>query len=444
VKTFWQLLRVGFWMLPLQRALTVIGALVLVSGLLFDMRLNVPGSTLPITFFGPALMMLVPLLAGGVFLRMLSSSRALLLRPHARGRLLLGSLGILIVATMSWMLCYWMSFQTAPVKYRPDAEAMLMMFALTANFGTMCAVVLFIASRSPLWTLIILALWQAPALLLHAFGIEDASRLAGGPVSLAMSAAVWVVFSVWFLRVRRIHAAAWARREASEPLVQPAVAAVQAASQSREQAMTRWVLSNATPLGLGLQCLAACLVLLAIQWALGRESGVRPMQSMMFGVLSTVTLVLGALGSSMARRSRALWLPAGRSRLELHAWIERQMLLLMLLVGIAVVLAAFIVWLLLTPRPGLPLRYLLPALLLPGLCAGWLGLMQQHQRSMFDALAGLGIAAGIFYGLVRPLYVGSAEPPWAALGAQIALAVLLREVAYVRWRSADWRRAQHA
>ena len=31
MKTFWQLLRLAFWMLPLQRALTVIGAVVLIS-----------------------------------------------------------------------------------------------------------------------------------------------------------------------------------------------------------------------------------------------------------------------------------------------------------------------------------------------------------------------------------------------------------------------------
>lgn len=59
-------------------------------------------------------------------------------------------------------------------------------------------------------------------------------------------------------------------------------------------------------------------------------------------------------------------------------------------------------------------------------------------------LAGIGIAAGIFYGLVRPLYAGIAQAPWMVLGAQIALAVLLREVAHVRWRGADWRRAQPA
>ncbi len=50
----------------------------------------------------------------------------------------------------------------------------------------------------------------------------------------------------------------------------------------------------------------------------------------------------------------------------------------------------------------------------------------------------------LFHSLVKPLYVGSAAAPWGVLGAQVALAVLLREVAWVRWRGADWRRAQQA
>jgi hypothetical protein len=106
VRTFLQLLRVGFWMLPLQRWLTVIGAMVLVTGQLFDLPFNMPGSTLPLTFLGASLVMAVPLLAGGVFLRQLSMSRALLLRPHARRRLLAGFVGILVLVTCAWMICY--------------------------------------------------------------------------------------------------------------------------------------------------------------------------------------------------------------------------------------------------------------------------------------------------------------------------------------------------
>jgi hypothetical protein len=438
MSTFWQLLGIGFWMLPLQRALTVIGALVIVAGQLFQLPFNMPGSTLPVTFFGVFLVMIVPLLAGGVFLRMLASSRALLLRPHARGRLLAGALGILVLTTLAWICCYWMAFLQAPPKFRPDAEALLLMFAMTLNFGTMCVVVLFIASRSPLWTLVMLLVWQAPGLLLHALGVEDAARLIGGPVSLVMSGLAWLLFGIGFLRARRIHAGAWGRREAATgaPVTAPAPPAQ---ALTRAQGMSRWLLAGSTPVVMGLQCLSACLLLLAMQWALGRTAGPWPLQSMMFGTMAAVALVTGAVGSNMARRSRALWLPAGLTRIELHAWVERRMLAVALAVCLAVALAGVVAWWWFAPRPALPLSYLLPAMLAPGLCAGWLGLMQQHPRGFFDALAGLGIGAAIFYGLVNPLYVGSAEPRWLILGAVLALAVLLREVAYVRWRGADWR-----
>jgi hypothetical protein len=438
VKTFLQLLRIAFWMLPLQRGLTVIGAVVLVAGQLFELPLNMPGSTLPLTFFGVALMMVVPLLAGGVFLRMLSASRALLLRPHARGRLLAGVVGILVLVTVFWVGCYWMAFQSVPPKYQPGGEQYMLMFVMTLSFGTQCAVALFVASRSPLWTLLILAAWQLPGLLLHLFGVTDASRLLGGPVSLAMSGVAWVAFGIWYLRVRRVHATAWGRKSESAPL---ADAAVEVVAISREQAMARWVLGGSSPLRIGLQCLPAAIGVLAIQWILARDSGERALPAMMFGTLAIIAAVGGAVSTAMAAHARSLWLPAGRTRLQLHAWTEWRMVQVVLAVWAAILLVGVSLWLLL-PRASLPPLYLFCELLAPGLAAAWLGLMQQHRRSLFDALAGLAILAGWFYGLVRPLYTASEAARWDILAAQLGLAVLLREVAYVRWRSADWRRVQ--
>ncbi len=440
MRTFLQLLRIGFWMLPLQRWLTVIGAAVLVGGQVLRLPFNMPGSTLPVTFFGATLMMSVPLLAGGVFLRMLSASRVLLLRPHARGRLLGGVLGILLLVTCTWLLCYWMAFLSAPPEYRPGLEAYLLMFATTLSFGTQCAITLFIASRSPLWTLLVLVIWQLPGLLLHFLGVVDAARLLGGPVSIAMSGFVWMVFGIWYLRARRIHASAWGQKAQSaaataEPVVVPA---------SREQAMTRWLLAGVTPLRLGLQCLLAALAVLALQWVFARGSESRVLNATMFGTLSIVAAAGGAISRAMAGHARALWLAAGRTRLQLHGWTERQMLRVLLAIFAAVLLAGMLVWALATPKPALPVIYLMFAMLAPGLAAAWLGLMQQHRRGLFDALAGLAILASWFYGLVQPLYVDSAAARWDIFAAQLGLALLLREVAYVRWRSADWRRAQRA
>lgn len=438
MSTFLQLLRIGFWMLPLQRALTVIGALVLIAGQLFALPFNAPGSTLPVIFFGVSLMLAVPLLAGGVFFRMLSASRALLLRPHARGRLLVGVIGILVLVTSVWIGCYALAFQSVPAQYRPDLEYYGLMFAMTLSFGTLCAVTLFVASRSPLWTLLILLIWQAPGLLLHLFGVDDASRLLGEPVSLAMSVAIWVGFSIWYLNARRVHASSWTRRED---------AAVEADAErpvtpaTREQAMTRWLLGGATPLRIGLQCLVVALGVLVIQRIFAYESGIGPLHAMMFGTLSLVGMVSGAVSRAMASHARGLWLAAGRTRLALHAWTERQMLLVVLTVSGAVTLATVLVWWML-PSPAVPLAYLLCAVLAPGLAAAWLGMMQQHRRSPVDALAAIAIFLGWAYGVVDPLYTGSAAARWDLVGAQVVLIVLLREIAYVRWRSADWRRVQ--
>jgi hypothetical protein len=384
--------------------------------------------------------MAVPLLAGGVFLRQLSMSRALLLRPHARRRLLAGFVGILVLVTCAWMICYWLAFLPVPPQHRPNASAHVLMFAMTLGFGTQCAVGLFIASRSPLWTLLVLFAWQLPGLLLHLLGVEDAARLLGGPVSLATSVLVWIVFAAWYLHARQIHASSWGSRGRS---TSTAGARVDAVPLSRERAMLRWAMGGSTPLRIGLQCLLAAVVMLAIQWAFAHDSGERSVQAMMFGTLSVVGAVSGAVSSTMAAHARSLWLQARRSRLQLHAWMEWRMVGVALVIFAAVLLVAAVLWFAM-PRPPLPPAYLCCALLAPGLGAAWLGLMQQHRRSLFDALAGLAIIAAWFYGLVQPLYTASATARWDILAAQLGLAVLLREVAYVRWRSADWRRVQRA
>lgn len=437
MSTFWQMLRVAFWMLPAQRVLTAIATALMLWGLVFRQGFNTARSSLPPGFVGMTLLLIVPLLAGGVFLRMLSSSRALLLRPHARGRLLGSAAVILLLSALLLILVYWISALPAPPRFRPDLDQYLLLFAMTLSFGTQCLISLFIASRSPSWTLAIILIWQAPGLLLHALGVEDASRLLGGPVSLAASLIAWMAFAIWFLKARRIHATEWRRRdESAAPAARGTVPA------TREQAMSRWILANNAPLRIGLQCLLAALAVLGIQWALAREVDTAVLQAMMFGTLAGIGVVSGAVSWSMAQRSRPLWLAGGRNRMQLHSWVEGQMLRVLLCVSAAVLLAAGLAWLFIQPRPVLSPAYLACALLAPGVCASWWGLMQQHGRNALDIVAALLIVLSLFYGLVGPLF--TLRPArWDILAAQLVLAALLRMAAWMRWRGADWRRAQH-
>jgi hypothetical protein len=334
----------------------------------------------------------------------------------------------------------WLEMRSVPPKYQPEPEFYLLMFSMAVSFGTLCAITMFVASRSPRWTLLILVIWQAPGLVMHLLGMEDAPRLLGSPVSLAMDAAIWTGFGIWYLHARRVHASGWRRRESAS---EEADTTSTAAPVTREQAMTRWLLGGATPLTIGLQCLAAALGVLVIQWIFARDAGIRSLHAMMYGTVSLVGVVAGAVSRTMASHARGLWLAASRTRLALHAWTERRMLLVMLAIFVAVELATALVWLLL-PRPNLSLTYLLCAVLAPGVGAAWLGLMQQHRRSLLDVAAAFGIFLGWSHGLVGPLYGGATSNPWELLGPQVALAVLLREVGYMRWRSADWRRVQRA
>jgi hypothetical protein len=269
--------------------------------------------------------------------------------------------------------------------------------------------------------------------------VVNAAELLGGPVSIATSLVVWLGFGTWFLRARRVHGSGWGRREDTVAETQ---SGAPPAIHSREQAMTRWLLGGATPLHIGLSCLVAALAVLGIQWIFARDSGAGPMHAMMFGTLSLIGAVAGAVSRGMAAHARGLWLPSGKTRLALHAWAERQMLLVVAAVFAAVAPACALVWWLMPVRPALPFGYVIAAVLAPGLAAAWLGLMQQQRAGVFDALAGLAVFFGWAKGLVGPLYSGSSDARWQLLFALLGLAVLLREVAYVRWRSADWRRIQ--
>ena len=68
--------------------------------------------------------------------------------------------------------------------------------------------------------------------------------------------------------------------------------------------------------------------------------------------------------------------------------------------------------------------------------------MQVHRRVSLDGLAGLLLILGWLFGLIRPLFRGETEPQWGIVLALLALVILLREVAYARWREADWPRTQ--
>ena len=321
MRTLLQLLRIAFWMLPIQRALTVLGAGIAIVSLVVPLPVNPPGSSLPSLFLGILLMVLVPMVAGGAFFRMLSSPRSVLLLPRAKPRLLTGMIAVACGSTMLWILAYVVTMELySPPGESPDLEAYSMMFVLTLSFVTQASIGIFIASRGPFWALLALGLWQLPALLLNVLEVEDAPRLLTGWVGLAGIPVAWAIFGVWYLRTRRIGGVGWTARS-TDPAVKHG--ALAEAPLTREQAMERWLLGASTPLRIAAQWFAGAVVLIAIQWLLGRHSPPRAVSGMAFATLSFCAVVTGAVAYSITTRSRGLWLTGGRLRVPLHGWCER-------------------------------------------------------------------------------------------------------------------------
>lgn len=432
MNSIWQVLKINFWMLPAQRVMLVVGV-TLSIGLCIAGSWSAPQALM--------LAMVIPLFTSGVFLRQLSSRRHAQLWPHGRGRLLAGTISVMIVCTALYILSYWPAFaNTSPGFKAIVLEGLVMQYVVMFVFWTQCTIGMFIASRKPVWALVALIAWVVPFIVMGATG--QVPQAMTGPPGFIAAAGVWVVFSIWFLRSRRIGTTAWRVRH--ETVTAGAESAV--AATTPVEAMQRWLLSSGTPLTLGLQWGLAMLVLLGVQLAVPRLTGGDSprvwVTAMLFGTLSLAAAVIGAVSWTIAKRSRGLWLPAGKSRLELFRHCERLMLKTLLAVVLPMSALSVALWVVLDLRPSLPPGYLALAMLAPALAAGWFGLMQVHRRIALDGLAGFLLILGWFASLIRPLFRGETEPGWTVVWALLALVVLLREVAYARWRGADWPRTQ--
>jgi hypothetical protein len=431
VKTIWQVLKITFWMLPAQRVMLVVGV-ALAFVLFFRGRWSAPQALM--------LAMVIPLFTGGVFLRQLSSRRLAQLWPHGRGRLLAGTISVMIVCTALYMLSYWPAFANTPPGFKPIVlEGLVMQYILMFVFWTQCTIGMFVASRKPAWALLALIAWILPFIVMGATG--QVPQAMTGPVGFVAAVAVWVVFSIWFLTSRQIGTAAWRVRQ--ETVTAGSESAVGAATPVA--AMQRWLLSSGTPLTLGLQWGLAMLVLLGVQLVVPRLIGDSPrdwVTAMLFGTLSLAAAVIAAVSWTIAKRSRWLWLLAGKTRLELFRHCERLMLKSLLAVILPMGALSLALWFVLDVRPSLPPGYMALAMCAPALAAGWFGLMQVHRKSSLDSLAALLLILGWLSGLIRPLFRGETEPEWGIVLGVLALVVLLREIAYVRWREADWPRAR--
>jgi hypothetical protein len=441
MNTVLQLLRIAVWHHPVQRALTLAGAALLLVGPFLPVALAPPGSRIPQTFFGASLVMITPILFGGLWWRRLSAPRILSLVPYGRLKLLLAAGAVALVGVGAWLVCYAYAFQVqVPAMYRPGAGDYLVMFVVTAVFATAVSIGPFIASHSPAAMLAALGLWLLPGHLLRLAGVGYPADLWQRPAGWAALAAVWVVFGVWYLQARRISPPGWLKAGGQVISLARAGRAPRAVTPGR--GLDGLLLGGSTVIELALQWFAVVFVLLLVQALIAHyaDSDPLPVVALLFSTLSLSAVVAGALGFAIAKRSRALWLPAGLDRAALYRRCEGLLLRACAGLALAFGLLFVLLWATLAPHPPWRWQYVLTSLALTGLAAAWLGLAQVRRHAALDSGVSLVLLAAWLVGTVGPLFAPTAHDAWGVLAAEALGVVLLRELSRRRWAAVDWPR----
>ncbi|HEX5047486.1 MAG TPA: hypothetical protein VFX89_10220 [Gammaproteobacteria bacterium] len=369
---------------------------------------------------------LATMFAAGYLLRVLSAPRTHRFLPYFRARTLAAFLLIVLAVSLPGL-----TFLASPA--RPGAGLIaapffFMSFVLFLVFapapsivaGTLVSAAMALVARSE----------KADALF-AGLGIHPAIAV------VAVWAAWWAAFAVWYLRTPAIHPYQW------PPKVLTSWAESQWSAESAGEftRSTAIATSLTTAFALGARRRAVLVLpsvaLLAVLTVLLRRPGTPFALGFLLG-LALMPVFSGPFASRLARRARLLWLASGQSRRELFATTERTFWLRHV-PGLVVVVLCAAVWLALAYDVKAALLGRILLLWATGMPFGiYLGLAAVRGNLLEYVPAGVfvvSVAVGAWAAL--------SEPPrleWlAAVGAfQVAAAAGLRAFAILRWRQIDW------
>jgi hypothetical protein len=243
------------------------------------------------------------------------------------------------------------------------------MFVSAFATATWWAIASFIASRSPLATLLVVLAAIGSIFALDKIGFDGPGQVWRRPWGIAPPLALWVIFGVWYLRTRRIAPPGWLLPGGQSVLASVAMPASSARTLSKRTALERMLLGGASVPRILVQWLiAGGLLLFLLMLMAGHGEGEAVIVAhMAFASLIACPAIVAVQSMAIVQRARALWLPSGYSRSELFAFTERTLLKFAL--GMALVFSAFLLLLWYTQpwRPSLTLVEALLVVLLPSL-----------------------------------------------------------------------------
>jgi hypothetical protein len=426
-----------FRFLPLQRALSVICAVLLALAVL-SAALSQPDLAMLPAFLGVATLVLAPVMGGGVALRYCLSLPALALRPHGRGRVMLGAtLAITLIAVLVTLPVVVARLAAAqPLSLFPAT-----LFAMIWTGTALIWIVVFVISNSRQG----LALMMLLPFLFAKFSASLVPLLLHAPWLLSAGLAAWVAFALWYLRPHPIRRVTWLggapaqANEQSETFLADPLETRFREMATRQYLLGKPSLSHHAFTGLAALVFVA-LLMLWMNWVThGRQNANAARWPLVF--LCQFTLFGMSMGYSIVRRARLLWLRAGLDRSGLFVLAERTGLTASYLsIGVAASGLALWMWAR-SPETGPGLLVAVPAILVLAASLFYLGMALTRGWNVLDVLLGAGLLGLLIahFVLLRP-WAPTAGPrmPWL-IGISVMLIPVLRLHALYRWRSLDWR-----
>jgi hypothetical protein len=373
-------------------------------------------------------------IAAGYLFRVLSAPRSHRFLPHFRGRSLTAFLAIVALVTSPWLVLGTLAALSQPYTVQLVAPLFIMTLAVGIAFFPVGAAVTF--------AVLIAISWAVPQLAGPPAPRAAPPDIVLGPVAISVFllgvwAALWVLFSVWYLRVRRI-----------EPF-QPAAVILDKIGIRRSPGSVVFdrgsamaaTLSAAYPEGAKQMGVWIALLIIGTKLAAGFARGAHvPYTAVIFvPALMIPGVVLVAIASTLARRTKSLWLKSGLSRRDLLAATEKQIwrTVASRSLALSVVLSIGIALTYDVPVPVLA-RALASAAATATL-AVYLGVALVRDSRVIAA----GLAALVFASAGVALWAVFTAPArddvWlAATLSQVAVALAFRAVAISRWRKIDW------
>jgi hypothetical protein len=386
------------------------------------------------------------ILFAGVSFRAAAAFRALTLIPYSRLRLALAALLAVVLAASLVTASAAITHHAAPCIDVPWG-GLSGTFGGTLALGCLVIMTSFLASGGAMWSRLgWVALLLLGGLLLAVRGGHVAKQLGLTPVGgiELIAAAGAIAFAVWYSRARVISPPQSNQNTSSLSLGIADIRPSESIGKSREESADICLMGRTSVLR---ACwpwllLFACNNLLYVYffgiWSYGVHRP-NPDWSIVFPLTLTLIVSFGAFFPTLVlRRSRALWLLGGLSRLELFERVEKISLSSFAWsAGPALAMWA-LAWL---ANPGAWGLYLLALSVSTSLCSVYLTLLDVRRNSQFNpyttALVVLTWALFMPHEMLHLLAPGD---PRALLlpAAEIAATPALRAIALRRWQHIDW------